>query len=203
MTLIRAGARLIPLFLLSWSSIAVEIVTEEIPIDKRIDALASGGHLLVMRHVATDHNKKDIDRSPTPDCSRQRDVSEQGIADAMTIRQSLKQFDIPIGKVYSSPYCRASNTARLAFGDYEVDNLLQFSISKTRQESAKLALYLREQLTNADPGASNIVFVTHTSNIRDATGIWPKPEGVALVFKKEGAVLKYRGSIAPADWPVR
>ena len=42
--------------------------------------------------------------------------------------------------------------------------------------------------------------ITHTSNIRDALGIWPKPEGAALVIQNRESAMIYRGMIKPYEW---
>lgn len=186
--------------LLPLPAAAVDVLVDVVPLDDLLGAMQSGGYVVVMRHAATDHSKKDIDRSQSPDCSKQRDLSEQGIREARAIGQAMQRLEIPIGAVYSSPYCRATNTARHAFGDFEVDPDLQFSISKSRADAAALARHLQDQLLSAEPGKRNIVFVTHTSNIRDATGIWAKPEGAALVFLQDGNSLRFRGLIKPEDW---
>jgi hypothetical protein len=38
-------------------------------------------------------------------------------------------------------------------------------------------------LATAPAKGSNAVIVSHTANLREAAGIWPKPEGVAYVFR--------------------
>ena len=41
----------------------------------------------------------------------------------------------------------------------------------------------------------------HTGNLQEATGIWPSPEGVAIVFKPDGrGASKYVATIDPARW---
>lgn len=178
----------------------LDVTIDIVSLEERFASLKRGGHLLVMRHAATDHSQKDLDRSLTPDCTRQRDLSAQGIRAAKAIGAALEKLNIPVSAVYSSPYCRTTNTAALAFGDYAVDEKLQFSISKSREESEDLARHLATMLKEKNPGDSNVAFVTHTSNIRDATGVWPKPEGTILVFEPDGSILRYKGMIKPADW---
>ena len=100
----------------------------------------------------------------------------------------------------SSPYCRCKDTAELAFGRLRVVDSLQFSISKNRQESDRLAAYLRDLMMTAPLGNDNTVIVGHTSNLRDAFGVWPKPEGVAVVFERSSTGLEPLGMIAPDQW---
>lgn len=182
-------------------SFAETIVHEVVPLEDRIRLLQSGGHIMVMRHGATDHSQKDLDRSLEPDCSKQRDLSDQGREEMRYMRRSLIALQIPIGKVYASPYCRTRHTAEEAFVEYQVDPDLQFSISKDSVEAKRLADYLYRSILSANPGSANSVIITHTSNIRDALGIWPKPEGAVLVIQNKESGMIYRGVIKPYEWP--
>ncbi len=182
-------------------SLAETVIHEIVPLEDRFRLLQAGGHILVMRHGATDHNRKDLDRSLKPDCSRQRDLTDQGREEMRSVSQSMTALQIPIGKVYSSPYCRARHTAEEAFGKYQIDPDLQFSISKDSAEAKRLAAHLYQTILDSEPGPANNVFVSHTSNIRDGIGIWPKPEGTALIIEKTHSALIYRGMIKPSEWP--
>jgi hypothetical protein len=43
--------------------------------------------------------------------------------------------------------------------------------------------------------------VSHTANLQEAVGIWPKPEGVAHVFKPTGdGNFSYVGMVMPEVW---
>ena len=191
------------LSLVCWLPFAgfAEIVHDVVPLEERIRSLPSGGHILVMRHGATDHNRKDLDRSLEPDCSQQRDLSVRGREQMRSIHRSMNALQIPVDKVYSSPYCRTKHTAEEAYGSYQIDPDLQFSISKDSVEAKRLADHLFRLIHTAEPGSSNIVIITHSSNIRDALGIWPKPEGTVLVLEQTGSEVIYRGTITPSDWP--
>lgn len=175
--------------------------TAEQPATELITQLQAGGYILYMRHGPTDHSQKDRDRADLDNCNKQRNLSDLGRDISKKIGLSIKQLGIPVGKVISSPYCRCKDTASLVFGDYTVDQNLGFSISKNREESRRLGNYLRLVMLNTDPGSSNSVFVGHTSNLKDGLGIWPKPEGVIIVFKKANDKLIFKGMISPDDWP--
>ena len=182
-------------------SFAEAIVHSVVPLEERIRLLQSGGHIMVMRHGATDHSQKDLDRSLEPDCSQQRNLSDEGREEMRRMRRSLVALQIPIGKVYTSPYCRTRHTAEEAFVEYQVDPDLQFSISKDSVEAKRLADYLYRSILSANPGSANSVIITHYSNIWDALGIWPKPEGAMLVIQNKGSGMIYKGMIKPDEWP--
>ncbi len=165
-----------------------------------IEELKNGGYIVYLRHAATEHGARDIERSDLSDCSKQRNLSQTGRVQATAIGRSMRHFGIPIGRVYSSPYCRCKETAELAFGDYSIENDLQFSISKDQDEARRLGQRLHEMMLQIPESRENTIFVGHTANLRDGLGVWPKPEGVMVVFKRQGDELTLRGMIPPDFW---
>ena len=167
-----------------------------------IKALQSGGHIMYMRHEKTIRKNKQRDSVAIDfsQCESQRNLSEQGIESAQNTGKLLKQLTIPVGAVKSSPYCRAKDTAALIYGDYEIDEKLAFSIAKEEAESDMLGKYLKTSMLASNDRIKNTVFVGHTANLKDGLGVWPKPEGVVVVFKKEGDKIIYKGMIKPTDW---
>lgn len=167
-----------------------------------IESLKSGGYIIYMRHGITtrkdkSRNKRMVDISV---CETQRNLTAEGISQVTKIGHIIASQKIPIGQVKSSPYCRTKDTARAVFGDFEVDDLLAFSIGKEEEESEKLGKYLLDSMLATDDDKKNAVYVGHTANLKDGLGVWPKPEGVAVVFKKEGAEIIFKGMIKPNDW---
>ena len=82
--------------------------------------LRDGGYVIYVRHAKTDKDwgdqvSPDLDLA---DCSTQRQLSADGKADAKLIGEGIKAAGIPVGDVISSEYCRAFNTAELAFGKH-------------------------------------------------------------------------------------
>ena len=164
-----------------------------------IAMLQRGGNIIYLRHAATNHNKRDVERGNLDDCSKQRNLSAGGKIQATNIGRGIRDRGIPIGKVFSSPYCRCRDTARLAFGDYMPDPDLQFSISKEQAEADRLGRRLHEMMMSADT-ATNTVFVGHSANLRDGLGVWPKPEGVMVIFRKHADGIELQGMIHPDYW---
>ena len=80
-----------------------------------VSALRAGGVTLYFRHVATDFGQND-ERYVEGDCSTQRNLTDEGRADARMIGAEVKRLRIPIGEVRASPYCRTIETATLMFG---------------------------------------------------------------------------------------
>ena len=171
--------------------------------DELVKLIQQGGYVLYFRHAATDHNQSDIDRSNLDDCKTQRNLAELGRRQAKAIGAGFKSFNIPVGKILSSPWCRAKDTATIAFGRVEPTQDLGFSISKTKEETDYLSKALIKMLTEPPAAGTNTLLFAHTSNLKDATGIWPKPEGAMIVFKPdqdEKTGYKYFGMIEPNYW---
>lgn len=191
----------IPVFFWSTLVLADTASFEVLPTPELIKALQSGGHIIYMRHGPTDHSQNDKERGNLEDCSSQRNLSVDGREVVKRIGSNISALEIPLGDVISSPYCRCKDTARLAFGQFQIEPDLQFSISKDKAESEQLGERLYTMMMNSESGTNNVVFVGHTSNLKDGLGVWPKPEGVVVVFQKRGNQIIYRGMIAPDAWP--
>jgi len=177
------------------------VSSEILPTADLIKALQMGGHIIYMRHGPTNHAQNDLDRDHLKDCSYQRNLSTQGREEVSRIGRAISALEIPLGKVLSSPYCRCKDTANLAFGNFQISPDLAFSISKDKEESKQLGERLYAMMMASNAGMSNDVFVGHTSNLRDGLGVWPKPEGVIVVFQKNDNSLIYKGMIKPDEWP--
>ena len=166
-----------------------------------IKALQSGGHIIYMRHGISDLSQKDKNDRDLNDCSNQRNLSAAGREQVKRIGRAIKALEIPLGKVLSSPYCRCKDTAASVFGDFQIENDLAFSMPTDKEESKKLGKHLYDMMMESEASANNAVFVGHSSNLRDGLGIWPKPEGVIVVFQKKENAIIFKGMINPDEWP--
>ena len=163
--------------------------------------LRQGGYTLYFRHGKTDHDSFDSDRKNLENCETQRLLSEEGRQEMKWIGEIIRQLDIKIGTVTSSPYCRSIDTATLAFGRTEIDPDLKHTVTADEAMVNRQAAALKKMLSTIPAAAgTNDVISGHTANLQEATGIWPKPEGVAIVFKPEAGSFKYIATIRPTDW---
>ena len=121
---------------------------------------------------------------------------------SVAIGQAFDALGIPVSEVITSPYCRCVETAKLAFGRARVSNDLAFSIGTKEQEAKRLAQALRNMLGTRPTARTNTVLVAHTANLKEAAQIWPKPEGVAFIFKPLGNnTFEMVSRIEPQQWP--
>lgn len=166
-----------------------------------ISELRHGGYVLYFRHGKTNHNTFDSDRGNLKNCSTQRLLSQEGRKEMSWIGNTIRQLDIKIGSVVSSPYCRSIDTATLAFNRTDINPDLKHTVTANEATMAHQTQALQQMLSTipATQG-TNDVLSAHTANLQEAAGIWPKPEGVAIVFKPKGDSFKYIATIRPTDW---
>jgi broad specificity phosphatase PhoE len=127
--------------------------------------LRGGGHVLLLRHAATDAGIGDPPGFVLGQCATQRNLSRAGRRDAQALGAAVRAHGIPIGTVWSSRWCRCLDTARLAFGRVEAAPLLDSMFQDDDAAvQAKLAGLRRQLAGAAQPG--NTVWVTHDVNIR-------------------------------------
>jgi len=164
-----------------------------------LEALRHGGYVIYFRHAATDRTQADSDTQNLENCQTQRNLNDQGRADARLIGEAFRALAIPVGKVLSSAYCRTRETAELAFSQAELtQDLTGFPADLQEERIAALTLFLS---TPPDPGA-NTVLVAHGFNITNTADI-TLSEGEAAIFAPlgpDGFILIAR--LQPNQWSI-
>jgi phosphohistidine phosphatase SixA len=165
--------------------------------------LQKGGFVIYFRHGATnDVGEKEVAGVDLKNCQLQSNLSDEGRAQTRKIGEAFRQLRIPVGKVYSSPYCRCLETARNIFGKAEKSPALHFAIHLKGAERTNVTSQLLDLLGTPPQPGTNTGMVSHSANLQEAVGIWPKPEGVAHVFKpSENGQFSYVGLMLPEAWP--
>src|SRR5688572_11893240 len=108
--------------------------------------LSRGGYVFYVRHASTRKDQEDQKLVDFKDCNTQRNLSDQGKEEALRLGQGMRKLKIPVGKVVSSPYCRARDTAKLAFGKTQVADALYISAKAPEDEIAKKTAALRKMV---------------------------------------------------------
>jgi broad specificity phosphatase PhoE len=163
--------------------------------------LRHGGYVIYMRHAATEEVGATDEAADLARCETQRRLSAAGRAQAVAIGKAVKALGIPIGSVLSSPFCRATATADLAFGRHTVNKDLVFVMNSTAAEGKRLTDALRAMLATPPRKGTNTVLISHSANLRDAAGIFAKPEGAAYVFRPlAGGGFEPVAKILPEEW---
>lgn len=129
------------------------------------------------------------------DCGTQRNLNEAGRAQARRIGEAFRSRNVTAGAVLTSAWCRARDTAELAFpGQLRPEPAFDsFFDERTKREAQTAAA---RRLLEAWRGPGALVAFTHQVNITALTGVFPASgEGVVLARGPDG--LRIVGRIRP------
>ena len=136
--------------------------------DAMWDALRAPGSVVVLRHSYAPGGFDPPD-ARVDDCSTQRNLDEQGRAQAVRVGEAFKRNGIEVGKILSSPRCRCLDTARLAFGRVEAWNVLQGSLND--EDLRRRLVGQIKDVIAAQRDGPPLVLVTHGSVVSELTGL--------------------------------
>lgn len=133
--------------------------------------LSDGQHVLLMRHADApgygDPTGYQLDK-----CSTQRNLGDRGKKQAILIGQWLSNQGVTSAKVFSSPWCRCIDTAKLldkgqvtlapALGSFFDDMSLEKQQTKNLENLIQAQLHENQKVP--------IILVTHHVNIQAFTG---------------------------------
>jgi phosphohistidine phosphatase SixA len=168
-----------------------------------LSALQQGGHIIYFRHAQTEKDYADQVTANVDDCSTQRMLSEVGWQQAKAIGEGFEANSIPVGQVLSSQFCRAWQTADLAFGKYEKNPALNFPKAEdyTEEQVAQMKANVMPLLTAAPESGTNTVIIGHDDIFESATGIYPDPQGMAYVITPDGnGGMEVIANMLPEEW---
>ena len=132
--------------------------------------LRQGGYVLLIRHAGTEAGLGDPPGYRLDDCATQRNLSPEGREEARRLGERIRKERVPIARVYTSPWCRCRETARLAFGKAEDWEPLSSFFDAPHRE-AEAAERVRKRIASyaTRKPAGNVVMVTHNVNIAALT----------------------------------
>lgn len=163
------------------------------------DKLRGGGYVLFMRHTSTDFSQNDARMTSYEDCTGQRNLTDQGRAEARAIGEHLKRLRIPVGEVLASPFCRTMETARLVFGRAQATPDARGGPAHT--DDATRYNPLRKLLSSPVPPAENRVISSHGNPFHAVAGPPYLAEGEIAVLRPEGNLrFSVIARIRPEDW---
>ena len=132
------------------------------------EALREPGTVVVLRHSYAPGGF-DPPGARLDDCSTQRNLDDNGRAQARRVGEAFRANAISVGAVLSSPRCRCLDTARLAFGKAEAWNVLQGALGDSARRQ-RLVEEIKQKI-DAQREGPPLVLVTHGSVISDLTGL--------------------------------
>ena len=132
------------------------------------EALRAPGSVVILRHSYAPGGF-DPPGARLEDCTTQRNLDENGRAQARRVGEAFRQNAIAVGRVLSSPRCRCLETGRLAFGRVEPWIVLQGALNDTELRQRHLAE--TRKVIDGHQDAVPLVLVTHGSVVTDLTGL--------------------------------
>ncbi len=134
--------------------------------------LQKGGQVVLIRHALTTAGVGDPPGMALGDCTTQRNLNDEGRAQARQLGAALRARGVAVGRLLSSPWCRCVETARLAFGQTpELVTALGNLFDRPQRVAGQVAEL--EPLLSQPPVVGNTVLVSHGSTIQALTGISP------------------------------
>jgi len=158
--------------------------------------LREGGHVLLIRHATTTPGLGDPPDFRLDDCASQRNLSDEGRAEARRLGDAIRKHDVPVGAILSSPWCRCHETARLAFGR-EATTWTALSNLFSRQEAAAAQVREMRARIGAYKGKENLVLVSHGSTAVALTGVSPQQAEIVVLTPRGGDRFDVAGRIPP------
>jgi phosphohistidine phosphatase SixA len=174
--------------------------------DKDIaQALRAGDLVIVVRHGATFPDQADTDPLNFDNIAAQRNLNDKGKALAKAFGEAIRQAQVPIGKVYTSKYNRAYETAVIAgFKDIEkTTDLTEGGLIVSPNENSRRAEAFRKMLATAPNPHTNTILITHQPNIVAALGKdwFDVKEGEASIFRPADGGYKLVARVQMDEWP--
>jgi broad specificity phosphatase PhoE len=184
----------------------VPSASAETPVDDAtlLRALRAGGHVILIRHGATFTDQADTDPYNFDNIAAQRQLNDKGKALAKGFGEALHQAGVPVGKVYTSKFHRAYETATLA-GFKDVEKTVDLTLGGliiSPDEEGRRAEALRAMLAVPPKPGTNTLLVTHKPNLLEALGKdwWDAREGEASIFRPENGRYVLVARVQMADW---
>jgi phosphohistidine phosphatase SixA len=173
----RSVAFALAFSLLSFSACAADAWTE----------LAQPGAIVLFRH-ATAPGIGDPRGLKLDDCASQRNLDEQGRAEARRLGELFRSRKVQVGAVVASQWCRTRETARLAFGDQVRDEPAFNSFFGQGPEARDAQAAKARAVLSRWRGPGALVVVTHQVVIQALVGVGAaSAQGVVVRHGPDGA----------------
>ena len=170
-----------------------------------VQELRAGGFVIVARHGATFADQADTDPFNFDNIAAQRNLNDKGKALAKAFGDALLRTRVPVGKVFTSKYNRAYETAVIAgFKDIEkTTDLTEGGLVVSPNENNRRSDAFRKLLATAPAPGTDTILITHKPNIIDALGKdwFDVKEGEASLFRPENGTYKLIARVEMEEWP--
>src|SRR5262245_24204046 len=190
---------LICLALAGWVQAAPPDANEVVPLLKR------GGYVVFIRHPKTNQDQADTDPLHIENVAAQRQLTDEGRAQARAIGEAFRKLGIPVERVVSSQFNRAQEASKLLnVGDVTTSvDVTEGGLVVPPKENKRRAEALKQLLGSAPAAGKNLVIVSHRPNLEDAAGkdLGDATEAEAVIFEPLGnGTFKVVARVAPDLW---
>jgi broad specificity phosphatase PhoE len=169
-----------------------------------LQALHAGGIVIVVRHGATFPDQADTDPLNFDNIAAQRNLNDKGKALAKAFGDAVRQAGVPVGKVFTSKYNRAYETAVIAgFKDIEkTADITEGGLVVSPNENNRRINAFHKLLGTAPTPGTNTILITHKPNIVDALGKdwFDVNEGEASLFRPDNGSYKLIARVQMEEW---
>ena len=171
-----------------------------------VESLRRGGYVIYFRHAATDWSQDDhlTAKGDWTSCDpgRMRQLSDQGRGQARRIGEAIRRLEIPVGRVLSSEYCRARQTAEvmdlgLVKPTIDIMNMRAAHFVGGREAVVERA---RTQLGRPPDNGANTVIVGHGNLMRAATGAYTGEAGAGVFEPLGDGDFQLVAQVGPDQW---
>lgn len=181
--------------LLSAASSWLAASTAAPPLQLALNTVADGSVILFRHAIAPGGG--DPAGFRLGDCATQRNLDPQGREQARRMGEQLRRAGVPVTAVWTSQWCRARETATLAFPRQRVVEQPAFNSFFDDRSKADGQTVQARALLQAWRGPGVLVVTTHQVNIAALTGVSPSSgEGIVLRPAHDGLFVV--GRIPPS-----
>jgi phosphohistidine phosphatase SixA len=170
-----------------------------------VQAMRAGGLVIVVRHGATFPDQADTDPLNFDNIAAQRNLNDKGKSLAKASGDAIRQAGVPVGRVFTSKYNRAYETAVIAgFRDIEkTADLTEGGLVVSPNENSRRIDAFHKLLGTPPTPGTNTMLITHKPNIVDALGKdwFDVKEGEASIFRPENRSYKFVARVQMEEWP--
>ena len=136
--------------------------------------------------------------------AKQRQLSPKGEETAKAFGVAVKQIGIPIGKVITSQFNRAYQTAKLAGFDNadKTADVTEGGLVVSPNENNRRTAALRKLASTVPAAGTSVLIVSHKPNVVDAFGKdwFEVKEGEATILKPDGKGYAVVARVQMDEW---
>lgn len=155
--------------------------------------LRNGGQVVLVNHALA-LGSEDPANLELGNCATQSNLSDQGRQQARSMGALFYARAAPIEMVLTSRYCRARETADIAFRDSPIEAFAPLDDLSADPEAAEEQIQAMLERILAYRGSGNLLMVTHPANIQAIAGVRPRP-AEAVVLSRAGETVGVAGRI--------